>query len=216
VFFLILCPAPGALYLISVWRNRGVWVLLYESGVLHWQRGKMTMIRWDEIESIRFSRVSAFADVVLERNQGGRVQSAWLSVSKVAIDCWELHLCRKDGVRVAISNYLENAEAFSQLIQERTAEILWPLILERLQGGDSCPFGALAVSPAGLTHTTSGLLPWQKIDWVFTGLGSVRIRQYWGFGPWCRVGIWSVPNPHLFLALVATWREWATKESHAL
>ena len=60
LFLLLIGPIiTGAGLAYSAWRDRGLWVLYFPTGLLRWQRGDLKTFPWDESLEIYFHRIFA-------------------------------------------------------------------------------------------------------------------------------------------------------------
>ena len=71
VLFLILPPLSGVSLLLHMYRHRGLFVLIYPSGLLRLRRGEVDSFPWHEVESVRL-RVQRTDAARFTRTAGGR------------------------------------------------------------------------------------------------------------------------------------------------
>jgi hypothetical protein len=206
----IILPFGGIYVLISALQHSDVWVLIYPMSIIYWKRASMMTIEWEEIRSITFSGVQTFEEPYIEREDSGKIRTAWLAVKKKLFFYWSLRIERKDGETAVISEHIRNSTELSKLIQERTFLVLWPLTLKRLKQDSDCKFGILRVTQNGIKDDKDDLIRWKEIGSVKTDK-SLQIRKVDALHPWRTVFLWNLPNPHILLTLIATYQEWKKK-----
>jgi hypothetical protein len=198
----------GLLTLVYAWLNRGLWVLVYPTGLFIWKRGVVTAFPWEEISSISFAGVRRFSPVMIERDESARIQTAWLPVEEsITFWYWKLRIRRVDGAVAEVTELMAGSEELSRMIQERTFRLLWPPVWEQIMKGDDCSFGPFRVSRAGLTDDREELVRWDQIRSIRTDW-TVQIRKTGRWRPWRTARISRIHNPHIFLALTSTSSEW--------
>lgn len=204
---LVGAPLSGISLLLHMYRNRGLYVLLYPTGLLRLRRGEVDSFPWAEIESVRLKVQRA----ELETDDPDATTDApvfWLPVEVPTFKLGEAGLCvtRADGTEVtlgpALSDYAELAEA----VQKRTFAALWPAARDKFRAGDAVSFGEIEVSPAGVRHAGK-LLRWRDLKEVTVAQGHLSIKQASKWLPWALVDVYSVPNPHVLFALLTEGRK---------
>jgi len=114
-----------------------------------------------------------------------------------------LQLRLRDGRKIDLDATLERREVLQLLVEAETFARLWPPLLERFLAGERLVFGQLRADRRGLTVEGYGfeVLPWHHLDRVdLEGKGHIiRVRREGALLTWFRE---SIPNQHLFLALV--------------
>ena len=78
---------------------------------------------------------------------------------------------------------------------------LLPLAFDRYMEGKSLTFGPLSVDVEGLTHGKS-FLPWGEVNEVKLAMGMFTVTQKGKWLSWCKIGVASLPNLFVLLALV--------------
>jgi hypothetical protein len=206
-FFLLLLfgpPIMGLYLFYAAWRDQGLWVLAYPTGVLRWQRGQVVSFPWSEIEKIVLHRVTK-VDAIQGKGDGqGNPVTAWLPLEDAGSRFLgsQVELVRHDGVSGYFPSSIEGYdEALSRMLQEETFRVLWPRIWERYRAADALTFGDITVSWGGI-HKGSDLLPWSEFLEAKIASSKVVIGRVGKWRPFAEVPIASVPNPHLLFTLL--------------
>jgi hypothetical protein len=212
--FLIVVPAFGFFAIFNALRNRGMWVLVYPTGLLHWHRGVVKVFEWNEIRSISFFGVHAFGEPEIERDEENRIVRASLPIKHNSFN-WGITLTRTDNETASISEYVRNSAELFNLIQVRTFELQWPNVLMTLQDHKECEFGPIRVSESGLLKKDDKLLPWDKFDKVKMSHQAIQFRQKGALrlSWWLTVAISKLKNSHVLLTLIATHPEWRARQA---
>src|SRR5262249_27565123 len=74
---LLIIPITGGALLLHVYRQRGLCVLIYPTGLLRLRRGEVDSFPWHEIDHIRL-KVQRSAAAEIERDDDGQPVSCWL------------------------------------------------------------------------------------------------------------------------------------------
>lgn len=205
VIFLILfgMPFAGCTLLVVAWRDRGLWVLVFPTGILRWQRGIVQSFPWDEVEAIYLVRVLKCDPLHGRWDYEGKRLTAWIPWDQPGYRLFGAHLLlqRTDGVEGTLPPALTDFAKLNQLIQEAIYEKVWPEIWERFLAGEEIEFGDFAVSVDGI-RKGDNILRWKKFQIANIDAGKLVIRAHGKWRPWADLPIQKLSNPHLFLALV--------------
>ena len=178
VTFLLLLGILLGILLLRL-RASVVVVRVFAEGLVRTQRGTQEVVRWDD-----------FLDFRLSASDRTPTQSTLL-------------LRTRSGRTLSFERTLQRRDELQLLIEAETYARLWPRLLERFRKGERLVFGHLRADKRGLTVEGYGfeVLPWHHIDRVeLVRHGTaVEVRQEGAFLTWFSE---SIPNPHLFLALV--------------
>jgi len=200
---IILAPLIiGATILVTMYRQRGLMVLVYPTGVLRLQRGAVASFPWDEIAEVRL-KIQRLDAPELRYDDAGEPRSCWLQSEAPAILVWKawLTLERMDGTEAHMNAALADYDRLAELVQRRTFRRLWAEARDRLLDGDSILFGDLEVSGVGLRHT-SKKLRWSDFKELVIAQGRLTVKRTGGWLPWAILDVSKVPNPHVLFALV--------------
>jgi hypothetical protein len=202
-FLLFTPPVFGVVLLVHMYRNRGLYVLIYPSGLLRLRRGEVDSFPWGEIEAVKVNARKK-AEVRVERDPAGRPTACWVDAALPLVKVWEagVTVVRDDGVQAHLSPALSDFAQLSEEVQRRTFARLWPAAWDRLRSGGSVDFDDLEVEAGGLRHDTR-YLPWAKVREVLVdAAGRLTVKQEGRWAVWLWKDAGAVPNLHVLLALV--------------
>jgi hypothetical protein len=204
-FFLLLFGPPvlGLFLIYAAWRDRGLWVLAYPTGVLRWQRGEVVSFAWGEIEHIVLRRVTKVDGLQGTGDADGNPLTAWLPVENAGSRFLgsQVELVRGDGISGLFPSSLDNYAVLSRKLQEETFRVLWPGVWERYRAGEAIAFGDLTVSWGGV-HKGSDLLPWGDLREAKIVNGKLALAQEGKWRSFAEVPLPQVPNPHILFTLL--------------
>jgi hypothetical protein len=201
--FLIGPILTGLALWYAVWRDRGLWVLIYPMGILRWQRGVVVTFPWDEIEKVNFQRVFECDRPRRSKDENGQIATSWLPIVKYGSRTLGAHLSlkRNDGAEAILPSSLGEFSRLCRTVQEETFRALWPDVWSSFIGGNRIAFGEISVSLDGV-HRDSSLLSWHLLDDVQTQNGKLSVRALDKRRPWVELPLQNVSNPHVFVALL--------------
>jgi hypothetical protein len=203
VFLLLfVLPLTGAGLLWHMYRQRGLYVLVYPTGLLRLRRGEVDSFPWREIDHIRL-KVQRAASVTIIRMDEALV-SCFVPADVPTFQLWNagLSVAREDGVEAHFGPALTDYDQLAEEVQKRSFAVLWPLVWERFQAGAAIAFGDLEFSRAGLRHMGK-FLRWQDVKELGVAQGKLSIKQGGKWLPWALIDIHGIPNPHVLFALAA-------------
>jgi len=212
--FLIVVPLSGAAILYHMYRNRGLFVLIYPTGLLRLRRGEVDSFPWSDVESIRL-KIKRAERPEFDRDGNGLPIACWLPVEVPSFQLWTagLTIARTDGVEAQFGPALSDYDRLAEEIQKRTFAALWPPVWGGFRAGEPVEFDDLIFSPAGIRHQKK-LLPWKDLKEVTIAQGKLTVKQAGKWLPWAMVDVKAIPNPHVLFALIAEARRLALGASH--
>lgn len=201
ILFLVVPPITGASLLLHMYRHRGLYVLVYPTGLLRLRRGEVVSFPWGEVESVRLS-LQRSEGPEFARDPDGAVLACWLPVDVPTFKLGEagVTVARGDGVAAHFGPALTDYDQLAEEIQKRTFAALWPQTWARFRDGERLAFGELEAGRAGLRHSGK-LLRWRDVKEVVVSQGKLSVKQSGKWLPWALIDVGSVPNPHLLFAL---------------
>ncbi len=201
-------PVTGLSMLRHVARARGLTVLAYPTGVLRVQGTEVESYPWDEIETVRIRAVAA--EPRIERGGNGEVSAAWLAVEPPVLRVWDagVTVVRTDGTEATFGPALGDYPDLAERVQRGTFAALWPDVWERYRAGEPLAFGPFLASWAGLQFGKL-MLPWADVAEVAVSQKNLSVKRAKKWLPWAVVELGDVPNPHVFVGLIAAARRHA-------
>lgn len=201
ILFLLVPPISGASLLLHMYRNRGLYILVYPNGLLRLRRGEVDSFPWNEVEHVLL-RMSRAEGAEFTRGPDGAVVACWVPADVPTFKLGDagVTVARADGVEAHFGPALTDYDALAAEVQKRTFAVLWPGIRDRFHAGDRVDFGELEVDTRGLRHN-GRLLPWRELKELAIAQGKLSIKQAGKWLPWALVDMGSIPNPHLLFAL---------------
>lgn len=202
LIFLIGLPFTGMYLLIHMFRQRGLVILIYPTGLLRLCRGEIGSFPWQEIVEVRV-KIQRTDSAEFLRDPDGNLIACWLPATAPTFKLWNtgLSMTREDGVECQFSSALTDYSMLAEEVQRRTFAVLWPRIWERFLSGSPVPFGDVEVSILGIRHGGK-LIRWGNVKELSIIQGKIRLKQG---GKWMSLvltDVYAVANPHLLFALV--------------
>lgn len=208
--FILWPVGVGVSLLMNLYKQRGLYVLVYPSGLLRLQRGEVESFPWDEVAEVRLKTQRAEA-AVLVRGPDGEPAACWLPAEVPDVQVWNagLTVVRADGATAHFSPVLADYAALAEEVQRRSFPALWADAVRRFHDGRMLAFGKLEVSLLGLHHAGQ-ILPWPEVGKLTIAQGQLAVSQKRKWMPWATIKpAADVPNPHLLFALAAYATEYA-------
>jgi hypothetical protein len=201
ILLLIVLPLTGAGLLWHMYRQRGLFVLVYSTGLLRLRRGEVDSFPWREIDHVRL-KVQRVGGVTIDRSRDGAPIASWLPADVPTFQLWNagLSVAREDGIEAHFGPALSDYEQLAEEVQKRSFAFLWPLVWDRFLSGASVAFGDLELSRGGIRHMGK-FLRWADVKELAIAQGKLSIKQGGKWLPWALIDIQSVPNPHVLFAL---------------
>lgn len=199
---LLVIPFSGFALLWHMYRNRGLFVLVYPTGLLRLRRGEVDSFPWTDIEFIRI-KVQQAGEPRTEWDANNSPTALWWPTEVPNFQLWKVWLTvvRTDGVEAHFGPVLSDYEQLTEIVQRRTFAVHWPRIRDRFRAGETIAFDDFEVAPAGLRYQKK-LLRWRDLKEIVVAQGRFSVKQSGKWLPWALVDMGGVPNPHLLFALV--------------
>lgn len=203
---IILTPLVfGIFILLHMYRQRGLMVLVYPTGLLRLRRGEVDSFPWEEIAAIRMKiqRMDDAGLVEIEYDDEGNPTACCLPVETPSVVIWKswVLLERSDGAEDQFGPALADYDRLAELIQRRTFPRAWAEARDRLFSGENVFFGDLELSPDGLHHLKK-TIAWRDVKGFVIAQGRLSIKKTSGWLPWLMLDVSKVPNPHVLFALI--------------
>lgn len=212
LFLLIVLPVSGGVLLWHLYRERGLAVLLYDAGLLQLRRGEADSCLWAEVDHVLL-RVKPWTQPVIERDEDGTLRACWLPVDIPWVQVWHpvISLVRSNGTRLVLRPVLGDLDRLAAAIQKRTFTLWWPRLWATFRDGYQLVFGDVEVSRVGIRLRNDGrFLPWAGFKEFNIVRGKLNIEQTGKWFPWAVVDCYSLPNPHMFVAVLTEGPKFAT------
>ncbi len=173
-------------------------VALYPSGMIVWRRGTATVVRWQQVESVR----------VVTRRDGNALLHLLLFhlatllylLSRLSPrQTYTLRLL--DGTSLKIPTILTGAVDLGAIVERETAAALFPRARATYDGGGTLAFGVVTVSRAGV-QVRNKLLAWSDLDRAELRGGQLRIYRRGRRRRWAAVPTGKAPNLYLLRMLL--------------
>lgn len=199
--FLILLPVSGALVLWNVYRSRGLYVLLYPTGLLKFHRGDVESFPWGEIETVRLKTDQGSVELV--RDGTGALADCWIAVDAPLVQFWKagVTVARADGSSAKLTPAVEHYADLVERVQRATLPDALAKATERYRAGEVVAFGPFTVNWGGL-ESAGKLLPWSDLAEIALAGKNLTVKRKGKWLAWATHELEQVPNPHAFLALV--------------
>lgn len=195
-------PVIGAVILVHMYRQRGLVVLVYPTGLLRLRRGEVESYPWDDVTEVRLKLQRSDGPEIRD-DEAGRPTSCWFVVDAPSLMIWHAGLVveRTDGTEAALGPALAEYPKLAETVQRRTFRHLWAAAWGKFAGGDAVAFGDLEVTATGLRYAGKRL-PWRDFKELAFAQGRLSVRKAGKWIPWAVVDVSKVPNPHVLFPLV--------------
>src|SRR5262249_50441892 len=156
-----------------MYRNRGLFVLVYPTGLLRLRRGEVDSFPWAEVDHLRL-KVQRADRPEIDRDGAGHPSACWLPAEVPTFQLWKasLTVAREDGVEAHFGPALSDYDRLAEEVQKRTFAALWPGVWGRFRSGQAVVFDDLEVTPAGLRHEKK-LLRWRDLKELTVAQGKL-------------------------------------------
>jgi hypothetical protein len=193
----------GAGLLLHMYRQRGLAILIYPTGLLRLRREEIDSFPWDDVEQVRL-KVRRASEAEISRDSEGNIIACWLPADVPLFHLWNagLSVSRGDGFEANFSAALSDFTRLAEEIQKRTFALQWPQIWERFLSGVPITFGDLELSHKGIKFVGKQVR-WRDVKEMSVLQGRLRIKQEGKWFPSIMVDVYSIPNPHIFFALAS-------------
>lgn len=195
-------PIIGAALLWFLYRNRGLRVVVFPTGVLRLKQEEVESFPWASITVVR-QRTDA-AEPQLRWDADGRLTACWLPVSIPWVQVWDawFEIERADGTKTRFTPGVANYPDLSERVQVGTFQALWPKVQTDLARGVPIAFGDLLVSRDGLTQS-GRLLKWDDIKAITIVHKIITVKRKDSWRTWWVKGTSEIPNLHVLLGVLA-------------
>jgi hypothetical protein len=195
-------PVIGAVILVTMYRQRGLVVLVYPTGLLRLQRGAVESYPWDEVSEVRLKLQQADPPKTRYADDGTPT-GCWFKAEVPSLMLWKAGLVveRDDGVEAHLGPALADYDALVREVQRRTFPRLWAAAWGKFCDGEPVAFGDLEVTATGLRHGGKRL-PWRDFKEFTVSQGKLSVKKVGGWVPWLMLDTNKVPNLHVLYPLV--------------
>ncbi len=192
--------------------SKGMWVLVYPSGLFIRRKKEVVALPWDELSVVQFENFPDSIKLEIWYNTPDAtraysaeerlelVDAAFFEMKKASTMGSSLTLVRGDAKGANLSNILIKFPELSKTIQIETFRRWYPNVLERLREGGAIMFGVFSVTLAGITNGTK-FLSWADFGTLKRKQKIYIINQKKKWGAWAKISAVTIPNWHLFEAL---------------
>jgi hypothetical protein len=200
---LLSLPVTGVCLLWHMYRQRGLAILIYPTGLLRLRRGEIDSFPWNQIEQVRV-KVQRADGAEMVRDTEGALVACWLPPDVPTFRLWKggLHVTREDGVQAQLSPALTDYSQLASEVQRRTFEVHWAQTWEKFLSGKPVAFGDLELSLRGVRFVGKNIR-WSEVKEIGVLQGIFRIKQKGKWQPTIFVDVFAIPNPHLLFALAS-------------
>lgn len=159
--------------------------------------GRTTVaVRWDEIEAIHYK-----IRLHLARHTGHTLLFQDKIILPIHIDA--LRVSRKDGLNLVLDPAFTGISMFLNTLKLKSAEHLFPPLLDQLTAGNVLQFGPLHISQDGI-QTTRRHYSWSEVTAISFGFGKVLYFKLFDGWRYCeQIRLIDIPNPHILMMLLA-------------
>jgi hypothetical protein len=205
-FLMLLLFGPliaGVGLLINSFRDRGMWVLVYPTGLLRWHKNEVLSFPWDEIVKINLHRLNQCEELHVDYNDRNEIVSVVLGLEGAGSRFFGSHVevQREDGTSAYFPSSLEDYPELGERIQSETFARLWPKLWRDFSEGKTIEFGDIEIDRSGLTKDQDRL-PWNAFGGAKVVNGRLVISRLGRWRAWHEEAIQGVDNPHLLMAML--------------
>ncbi len=211
---LIAPPIIGIGLLAFLYRNRGLRILIFPTGLLRLKPNEVESFPWESITAIRFKTDTA--ERILEFDDNNEIINCWLPVSIPLVQVWNawFEIERTDGEKTRFTPAVSEYTELARYVQTETFQVLWPKLIDEIETNRHVIFGDLMVKDEGLSHNGKSLT-WGEIKEVTLAHKIISIKKKGSWRTWWLKEISQVPNPHLLFGWFARKGILKTEESES-
>lgn len=195
-------PIIGGALLWFLYRNRGLRVLIFPTGLLRLKPDEVESFPWEAVAVVR--QKTDAGEPQFRWGVDGGLTACWLPVSVPAVQVWNawFEIERTDGTKTRFTPAVADYVDLSERVQCGTFAVLWPKALADLGRGTPVPFGDLHVTAEGLRQGDK-VLPWADVKEVTLAHKLLTIKREASWRTWLAKDASQVPNLHVLLGLLA-------------
>lgn len=199
VHLLVVPIIVGVGLLFHLVRNRGLVVLIFETGILRVRRGEVEAFPWAEISDVRLK-----ADAATFRRDA---DAAWFEVAAPAVQVWNgwVEITGADGRAAKFSAVLGNYAELAEMVLRGTFAAQYLAAAETVAAGGTARFGEFGLAKTGISNGKLSL-PWAQVGEVAVSQKSLAVKRPKAWLPWGLRPLPDVPFPHVFAALAEVLR----------
>ena len=171
------------LFLIKRFRdNRGGAIKIHEKGLDITINNKRYIGTWEDFEWVK--------EIIIEnRAKGFVVSHAYNYIAKL-----------KNGDEFTIDEIFFGVKEVGELLQDKTAKILYPKYLQQIQNGEKVKFGDIYLDLSGITENSKTHL-WSNIYGFEVEYGNIEVYPQFGKAIW-KGNFANIPNSHIFIKIL--------------
>ncbi|QEL21021.1 DUF6585 family protein [Limnoglobus roseus] len=194
-------PIIGTALLWFLYRNRGLRVLVFPTGLLRLRPDEVESFPWETIAVVR--QKTDANEPEYRWGVNGQLTACWLPVSVPAVQVWNawFEIERADGTKTRFTPAVADYTDLAERVQRGTFSVLWPKLLADLGRGKSVAFGDLFVTPEGLRQGDR-TLSWAEIKEVSLVHKILTIKRKNTWRTWLVKDSSQVPNLHVLLGIL--------------
>jgi hypothetical protein len=195
-------PIIGGTLLWFLYRNRGLRVLLYPTGLLRLRTGEAESIPWDNVQAIRLQLEGS--KTVFVDDETDQLLECWLITDVPQIQVWKtwLEIEHSQGNPLRLTPAVEDYTNLTERIQRVVFAKFWPTYLATISRGESIAFGDMLVSEGGLLQGGK-FLAWHELQEIKLQHQKMTIKKSGAWRTWLTKAISEIPNFHLLVGLIA-------------
>lgn len=204
---LVLPPIVGVGLLVFMYRNRGLRVLVYPTGLLRLRADEVESYPWERVKELRL-KCDPAGDPEFDTDAAGRLVGCRVPVKVPSVQMWnawfELEL--DDGTQARFGPALADYAELAARVQDAVFAVRWPAAVEAVAGGGAVAFGdGLTATPAGLTAGKQSI-PWADVGDVAVSGRTLAVKKKAGWLPFYAKDVAGVPNLPVLLGLARQMR----------
>lgn len=208
---LVVPPVIGGALLWFLYRNRGLRVLVFPTGLLRLKPDEVESFPWDAVAVVRQKTDATAAEY--RWGVDGELTACWLAAGVPAVQVWNawFEVERADGTKTRFTPAVADYADLAERVQKGTFAVLWPKLLADITAGTPAAFDDLLATADGL-RLGDRLLPWADVKEVSLTHRILTIKRANSWRTWLVKDSSQVPNLHLLFGLLAVFGPKASAE----
>ena len=197
VFHLLyLVPLTGAALLVHMYRHRGLFVLIYPTGLLRLRRGEVDSFPWREVDHVRL-RVARADGAEFARDDNGITLACWLPADTPTFKLGDagVTLARADGVEAHLGPALSDYVALAEEVQKRTFAVLWPAVRARFRARGPHRVRRSGSRCLSVCGTTAACSRSREVKELAVARDKLSVKQAGKWLPWAAVDLGQRAQP---------------------